>query len=45
MLNVDIRFGLKEIVALAVSIPYIYKKVRELKLKYDTKEVKWGLRA
>ena len=40
MINFDIRFGFKEIVAAAVSIPLAYKKIRQLKLKYDEKEKK-----
>ena len=40
MINFDIRFGFKEIVAAAVSIPLVYKKIRQLKLKYDEKEKK-----
>ena len=40
MINVDIRFGFKEIVAAAVSIPLVYKKIRQLKLKYDEKQKK-----
>lgn len=40
MINVDIRFGFKEIVAAAVSIPLAYKKIRQLKLKYDEKQKK-----
>lgn len=44
MLKVDIRIGFKEIVAVAVSIPLIYERIRKVKLKYDVKEVKWGIR-
>ena len=40
MINVDIRFGFKEIVAAAVSIPLAYKKIRQIKLKYDEKQQK-----
>lgn len=40
MINVDIRFGFKEIVAAAVSIPLAYKKIRQIKLKYDEKQKK-----
>ena len=40
MVNVDIRFGFKEIIGLAISIPLAYDKVRKLKLKYDLKEQK-----
>ena len=38
VLNVDIRIGFKEIVAIAVSIPLVYEKIRRLKLRYDKKE-------
>ena len=44
MLKVDMRIGFKEIVAMAVSIPLIYERIRKVKLKYDIKEVKWGIR-
>lgn len=44
MLKVDIHIGFKEIVAMAVSIPLIYERIRKVKLKYDIKEVKWGIR-
>lgn len=44
MLKVDIRIGFKEIVAMAVSIPLIYERMRKVKLKYDVKEVKWEIR-
>lgn len=43
-MKVDIRIGFKEIVAVAVSIPLIYERIRKIKLKYDIKEVKWGIR-
>lgn len=40
MKNVDImvKIGAKEIVALCVGIPLMYKKLRDIKLKYDLKE-------
>ena len=41
MLKFDIKIGFKEIVAVAVSIPLIYERIRKVKLKYDIKEVKW----
>lgn len=44
MLKLDIHIGFKEIVAVAVSIPLIYERIRKVKLKYDIKEVKWGIR-
>lgn len=44
MLKFDIRIGFKEIVAVAVSIPLIYERIRKVKLKYDIREVKWGIR-
>lgn len=44
MLKLDIRIGFKEIVAMAVSIPLIYERIRKVKLKYDIKEVKWWIR-
>lgn len=44
MLKFDIHIGFKEIVAVAVSIPLIYDRIRKVKLKYDIKEVKWGIR-
>lgn len=37
-INLDIKIGMKEIVAVAVSIPLVYEKLRKLKLKYDKKE-------
>ena len=37
-INLDIRIGMKEIVAVAVSIPLVYEKLRKIKLKYDKKE-------
>ena len=37
-INLDIKIGMKEIVAVAVSIPVVYEKLRKLKLKYDKKE-------
>lgn len=40
MVNIDIKFGFKEIIGLAISIPLAYEKVRKLKLKYDLKEQK-----
>lgn len=40
MINVDVKIGFKEIVAVAVSIPLAYKKIRQLKLKFDEKEKK-----
>lgn len=40
MFTYDIKIGIKEILAIAVSIPLVYKKVRQLKLKYDEKEKK-----
>lgn len=36
--NMSVRFGVKEIVIAAVSIPFVYKRIRKLKLKYDAKE-------
>lgn len=33
-----VRFGVKEIVIAAVSIPFVYRRIRKLKLKYDAKE-------
>jgi hypothetical protein len=44
VVKLDIRIGFKEIVAMAVSIPLIYERVRKVKLKYDIKELKWGIR-
>lgn len=44
MMKFDIHIGFKEIVAMAVSIPLIYERIRKVKLKYDIKEVKWGIR-
>lgn len=44
MLKLDIHIGFKEIVAMAVSVPLIYERIRKVKLKYDIKEVKWGIR-
>ena len=44
MVKLDIRIGFKEIVAMAVSIPLIYERIRKVKLKYDIKEMKWGIR-
>jgi hypothetical protein len=40
MKNVDIvvKIGAKEIVALCVGVPLMYKKLRDIKLKYDVKE-------
>lgn len=35
-----VRFGVKEIVIAAVSIPLAYKKIRQIKLKYDEKQKK-----
>lgn len=32
-INLDIKIGMKEIVAVAVSIPLVYEKLRKLKLK------------
>ena len=40
MINFDVKIGFKEIVAAAVSIPLAYKKIRQLKLKYDEKQKK-----
>lgn len=40
MINFDVKIGFKEIVAAAVSIPLVYKKIRQLKLKYDEKQKK-----
>lgn len=37
-INLDIKIGMKEIVAVAVSIPLVYEKLRKIKLKYDKKE-------
>lgn len=37
-INLDIKIGMKEIVAVAVSIPLVYEKLRKLKMKYDKKE-------
>ena len=37
-INLDIKIGIKEIVAVAVSIPFVYEKLRRIKLKYDKKE-------
>lgn len=45
MIKFDIKIGFKEIVAVAVSIPLIYERIRKVKLKYDIKEVKWGIRS
>lgn len=39
-INLDIRIGMKEIVAVAVSIPLVYERLRKLKLKYDKKQTK-----
>lgn len=44
MIKFDIKIGFKEIVAVAVSVPLIYERIRKVKLKYDIKEVKWGIR-
>lgn len=44
MIKFDIKISFKEIVAMAVSIPLIYERIRKVKLKYDIKEVKWGIR-
>lgn len=44
MVKLDIRIGFKEIVAMAVSIPLIYERIRKVKLKYDVKEMKWGIK-
>jgi hypothetical protein len=44
MVKLDIHIGAKEIVAMAVSIPLIYERIRKVKLKYDVKELKWGIR-
>lgn len=38
--NLDIHIGLKEITAIACAIPIVYEKMRKVKLKYDTKELK-----
>lgn len=43
-INLDIKIGMKEIVAVAVSIPLVYEKLRRLKLKYDKKEAASGSR-
>ena len=40
MPKLDIRIGVKEIVAVAVSIPLVYERLRRIKLKYDKKEEK-----
>lgn len=40
MINFDVKIGFKEIVAAAVSIPLAYKKIRQIKLKYDEKQKK-----
>ena len=37
-LNLDIRVGFKEIVAIACAIPVVYERMRKVKLKYDLKE-------
>ncbi len=37
-INLDIKIGMKEIVAVAVSIPLVYEKLRRIKMKYDKKE-------
>lgn len=44
MVKFDIHIGFKEIVAMAVSIPLIYERMRKVKLKYDIKEMKCGIR-
>ena len=36
-INVDLKLGMKEIVAIAAAIPMVYEKLRKLKLKYDEK--------
>lgn len=39
MKNVDIviKIGAKEIIALCIGIPLVYEKLRKIKLKYDNK--------
>lgn len=37
MINFDIKIGYKEIVAVAVSIPIVYKKLLKIKSKYGMK--------
>lgn len=37
-LNLDIRIGFKEIMAIACAIPVVYERMRKVKLKYDVKE-------
>lgn len=44
MVKLDIHIGAKEIVAMAVSIPLIYERIRKVKLKYDIKEIRWGIK-
>lgn len=44
MVKLDIHIRAKEIVAMAVSIPLIYERIRKVKLKYDIKEIRWGIK-
>lgn len=39
--NIDLKLGMKEIVAIAAAIPMVYEKLRKLKLKYDEKSQKF----
>ena len=38
--SVVIKIGAREIVALCVGIPLMYRKLRDIKLKYDKKSEK-----
>lgn len=40
MVNFDIKISSKEIVALGVVIPLVYKACRKIKLQYDKKSSK-----
>ena len=42
--NLDIRIGLREILAIALAIPVVYEKLRKVKLKYDLKEQVKGVK-
>ncbi len=44
MNNLKIRIGAKEIAAIAVAIPFIYERIRKIKLKYDLKEQVKGVK-
>lgn len=42
--NLDIRIGAKELLAIACAIPIVYERVRKVKLKYDLKEQSKGVK-